>query len=620
MSVVDRLKGLRAEMSAEGVDAYVVYSGDAHNSEISCGHDDRRAFLTDFTGSAGNVVVTKDKALLWTDGRYFMQAEEQLDGSLWTLMRIGVKDVPRLADWINAESSIHRVGIDPFTTSVSEHRMLCNLPRVVSGNVEVAQLERNLVDMLWGSKQPQKPCSEVVIHSKSGQDENDKFSLIRQELTKADCDATLLTCLDEVAWCLNLRGADIPHSPVFMAYLLISHDQQILYINCSRLSKEAIIRLQSCNVTLKPYESALSDMRSLYGQEPPASKGGKSNRVWLDPGVNVAIYNSVWRADSNVYLKNTPVCLAKAKKNAVEIEGMREAHIRDGTAETTFLFTVDELKNSGQLFKETECTLQERIDKLRMAQEGNKGLSFPTISSIGSNGAVIHYRPEAGKCLPITPDMYLVDSGGQYDCGTTDVTRTVHLGTPTDFQIECFTRVLKGFISLSTAVFPRGTKGPQLDAFARQHLWAIGLDYRHGTGHGVGAYLNVHEGPIAIHPKLQSVAGEVDLEEGMVVSIEPGFYLDKEFGIRIENLVEIIECKNLSHNFGDTGYLTFQHLTLIPISKSMMKLSIMTDQDIKFVNEYHARVRDTLSPRLAKAGRQDVIDWLNIQTAPLPFH
>eukprot|EP00922_Rhytidocystis_sp_ex-Travisia-forbesii_P048781 GHVS01072652.1.p1 GENE.GHVS01072652.1~~GHVS01072652.1.p1 ORF type:complete len:616 (+),score=80.93 GHVS01072652.1:74-1921(+) len=606
-----RVELLRQSMVAKGLDALIVFTADAHNSEIPSARDERRKFLSDFNGSSGTAVVTHDKALLWTDGRYFVQATQQLDSSVWTLMKSGLKGVPKICEWLNSEPSVVRLGLDPLTTPVTEYRNIAVVSRVVSGKMRIAFVDgAHPVDAIWGAEQPAFPQSQVDVHSPTGMTVQEKFQLALSQMKMQEADAILLTCLDEVAWYLNLRGKDINYSPVFLGYVLITPTGNKIYADTSRFSPEALQHLKSCDIDIRPYDAVTTDIKALYE--------GASPRLWLDPGVNMAIYNAVTQPNQNILLKITPICLAKAKKNEVELQGMREAHLRDGVAVTAFLsYLQGTLKDSpDKLFCETECTLQQRLDKLRTLQTGSRGPSFPTISAIGPNGAVIHYRPEEATCRTISKSMYLVDSGGQYDCGTTDTTRTVHFGVPTAFEKDCWTRVLKGFIAMSSAIFPKGTKGPHIDCLARQSLWQVGLDYRHGTGHGVGAYLNVHEGPQSISQRTEGCAVETALDEGMVVSVEPGFYKDGEFGIRIENLVEVVKCE-LPHNFGDVGFLTFKQLTMIPLNREMMDLSLMTSQEIGWVDVYHQQVRDKLLPRLDPKTDKSVVEFLVESTLPL---
>ncbi|KAK4748832.1 hypothetical protein SAY87_015418 [Trapa incisa] len=547
----EKLRSLRELFSKPnvGIDVYIVPSQDAHQSEFIAECYMRRAYISGFTGSAGTAVITKDKAALWTDGRYFLQAEKQLSSS-WTLMRAGNVGVPTTSEWLNDVLAPGcRVGIDPFLFSFDVAEELKEA--IAKKNHELVFLYNlNLVDEVWKGTRPKPPNKPIRIHDLkyAGLDAASKLSFLRAEIVEAGASAIIISMLDEVAWLLNLRGSDIPHSPVMYAYLLVRTDSAILFIDNSKVSPEVMAHLKNAGVELRPYDNVLSEIEGL------AKEGAK---LWMDTSsLNAAIvqtYNSACdryfggngnkksklrrndslkgqsKAPTGVY-RVSPISLAKAVKNDAELEGMRNSHLRDAAALAHFWVWLEgEMARGAKL---TEVEVADRLLEFRSGQAGFIDTSFDTISGSGANGAIIHYKPEPGSCSVVDPEkLFLLDSGAQYIDGTTDITRTVHFGEPTSRQKECFTRVLQGHIALDQAVFPENTPGFVLDAFARSSLWKIGLDYRHGTGHGVGAALNVHEGPQSISYRYGNFTS---LRQGMIVSNEPGYYEDHAFGIRIE--------------------------------------------------------------------------------------
>ncbi|KAK4802914.1 hypothetical protein SAY86_001117 [Trapa natans] len=587
----------------------------------------RRAYISGFTGSAGTAVITKDKAALWTDGRYFLQAEKQLSSS-WTLMRAGNVGVPTTSEWLNDVLAPGcRVGIDPFLFSFDVAEELKEA--IAKKNHELVFLYNlNLVDEVWKGTRPKPPNKPIRIHDLkyAGLDAASKLSFLRAEIVEAGASAIIISMLDEVAWLLNLRGSDIPHSPVMYAYLLVRTDSAILFIDNSKVSPEVMAHLKNAGVELRPYDNVLSEIEGL------AKEGAK---LWMDTSsLNAAIvqtYNSACdryfggngnkksklrrndslkgqsKAPTGVY-RVSPISLAKAVKNDAELEGMRNSHLRDAAALAHFWVWLEgEMARGAKL---TEVEVADRLLEFRSGQAGFIDTSFDTISGSGANGAIIHYKPEPGSCSVVDPEkLFLLDSGAQYIDGTTDITRTVHFGEPTSRQKECFTRVLQGHIALDQAVFPENTPGFVLDAFARSSLWKIGLDYRHGTGHGVGAALNVHEGPQSISYRYGNFTS---LRQGMIVSNEPGYYEDHAFGIRIENLLCVSEVKT-PNNFGGLAYLGFEKLTFVPIQTKMIELSLLSTEEVKWLNDYHAEVWDKVSPLLDGSARQ----WLLDNTQPL---
>ncbi|KAF5746740.1 hypothetical protein HS088_TW06G00914 [Tripterygium wilfordii] len=586
-----------------GIDAYIIPSQDAHQSEFIAECYMRRAYISGFTGSAGTAVVTKDRAALWTDGRYFFQAEKQLSSS-WILMRAGNSGVPTASEWLNdVLAPGGRVGIDPYLFSFDAAEELKE--SISKRNLELVYLyNSNLVDEIWMKSRPKPPNKPIRVHDLkyAGLDVASKLFTIRAELIEADSSAIIISMLDEICWLLNLRGGDVPHSPVIYAYLIVEIDRAKLFVDNSKVTPEVVNHLTNAGIELKPYDSILSEIESL---------GGHGAQIWMDPSsVNAAIVDT-YKSAFDRYLgtighgtktlngssgqswvsmgvyKRSPISLAKAIKNPAEIEGMRNSHLRDAAALAQFwAWLEEEIHNDVKL---TEVDVADKLLEFRSKQEGFLDTSFDTISGSGANGAIIHYRPEPDNCSVVDKNkVFLLDSGAQYVDGTTDITRTVHFGEPTARQKECFTRVLQGHIALDQSIFPENTPGFVLDAFARSFLWKIGLDYRHGTGHGVGAALNVHEGPQSISHRFGNMTA---LEKGMIVSNEPGYYEDYAFGIRIENLLHVKEV-DTPNRFGGIGYLGFEKLTFVPIQTKLVESALLSDAEVNWLNDYHSQVWD----------------------------
>ncbi|MEW5306595.1 MAG: hypothetical protein WDW36_009049 [Sanguina aurantia] len=604
------LARLREEMARAdgglGVHAYLVPSEDPHMSEYAPDCFARRQFISRFMGSAGSVVVTADKALLWTDGRYFLQASTEL-GPEWTLMKAGTPDVPDLEDWL--ASSLPkggRVGIDPFVHTVDGANTLRRKLEAAGRHLVPLLADGNLVDKVWPAR-TSAPVSPIRIHPLkwAGDSVSTKLATLRSQM-KGCADVLLVTMLDEVAWLLNLRGSDVDHNPVFLSYVTVTADGATLFTDPVKVAGEAAAQLAEAGVQVKPYGHFMEDVKS------HATAG---STIWLDPSkVSFAVFQAITEAadvgSQAVYQKLSPVVTAKAVKNASEIAGMQEAHLADAVAICQFLLMVEEKIAAGGSLTEVEVDLE--LTARRAAIPGYKDLSFPTIAGADSNGAIIHYRAKPETCKVVdSTTMLLLDSGGQYECGTTDITRTMHFGTPTSHQKRCFTRVLQGHIGLDTAVFPEGTPGFVIEAFARQPLWRDGLNYRHGTGHGVGAALNVHEGPQSISTRYHITT---PLVAGMICSDEPGYYEEGGFGIRIENLLLIKEAST-PFKFGGQSYFCFERLTQVPISVKMMDVSLMTPQEVAWVDGYHAEVWEKVSPRME--GQAELLAWLERFTQPM---
>ncbi|CAM9782148.1 unnamed protein product, partial [Chrysoparadoxa australica] len=578
-AVDPKLAALRHWLAETGSEAFIIPTDDPHLSEYTAACFNRRQFLSNFSGSAGTAVVTHDKALLWTDGRYFLQAEAEL-GPEWSLMKAGMPDTPKMSDWLTDHIKPgSAVSLDPFVHSATfandlqdalDKKGLKLTPIEHSG-------ESNPVDAIWSGGRPSPPSAALRLHpiKFAGKPASEKIADLREAMAKESADGFVVGMLDEVGYLMNVRGADIECNPVTVAYAFVTADRAVLFVDMAKVPDLVAENLKGEGIEVQPYEAALEAVADL-------AKQGK--KIWVDPArVNSAFQNVVPK--ENRISTASPVNAAKAIKNAAELEGMRNAHIRDGAAMAEFFCWLEgHIRGGGSI---SEVELDEHLLSYRSKKEGFLDVSFPTIAGAGPNGAIIHYRAERETCGVLdSTKMLLLDSGAQYLDGTTDVTRTMHFGEATQHQREAFTRVLQGNIGIDTAVFPEGTPGVLLDAFARKSLWAAGLDYAHGTGHGVGAALNVHEGPHSISPR---PGNWTPLKPGMIVSNEPGYYEAGGFGIRIENLLEVSATGVRNEELGRDFY-RFEPLTLIPIQKDLLVLELMHDEEIEWLNAYHAKV------------------------------
>ncbi|KAF2861914.1 peptidase M24 [Piedraia hortae CBS 480.64] len=608
MEAVDttaRLKGLRSLMKEHKIDVYVVPSEDAHSSEYIAPTDARREFICGFTGSAGTAVITHDKAVLATDGRYFNQASKQLDHN-WELLKQGLQDVPTWQEWtIDRAADGGVVGVDPTTISSAQAKRLSESIQKKGGK-ELVAIAQNLVDQVWGKDKPSRPNEPVKVLDQeyAGKPFQEKIEDLRKGLDKKKAKGFVVSMLDEVAWLFNLRGNDIPYNPVFFSYALVTPTATTLFVDESKLQGNVREHLE--NVQLKPYNDIFDHLSAMSKDDAPSKeKYLVSNRAsW-------ALQRALGGKDKVDEVRSS-IGDAKAVKNKTELEGMRRCHVRDGAALVEYFAWLEHsLIEEKQTLDEVQGA--DKLEEIRRKQDKFIGLSFDTISSTGPNAAVIHYKPEPGNCSKIDPaKIYLCDSGAQYLDGTTDTTRTLHFGEPSDKEREAYTLVLKGHIALDQAVFPKGTTGFALDALARQHLWASGLDYRHGTGHGVGSYLNVHEGPIGIGARV--AYAEVPLSVGNVISNEPGYYEDGNFGIRIENIFMVKETET-KYKFGDKPYLAFEHVTMVPCCRKLVDLSMLTKPEREWIDAYHEEILNKLRPFFSKDER--TMKWLERECKPL---
>ncbi|KXN80946.1 putative Xaa-Pro aminopeptidase P [Leucoagaricus sp. SymC.cos] len=600
-----RLQNIRALMRQGDVqvDAYVVPSEDQHSSEYLAEPDKRRAYISGFNGSAGCAIVTLTEAFLFTDGRYFLQAEKQLDSN-WNLMRQGLPDVPTWQEFLYKKlPEGSKIGIDPHLITAQDAETL-NKELEPRGS-KLVLLSKNLVDEIWTDRPGRRLNPVFHLDEKySGQSPAGKVAKVREEMKKKNAKAVVVTLLDEVAWLFNLRGSDIDYNPVFFSYAIVTEDKVCLFISPNQINEAAHKYLDGV-IDIHPYKAFLPYLKDHANQ----LQLDKDNKVWIGNRASLAVAEAIGK--DRYFITRTPLCDLKAIKNATELEGFRQSHIRDGVALARYFAWLEEQLNNGVVLN--ECQGADQLEKYRSELDLFMGLSFDTISSSGPNGAIIHYSPDPNDCAIINKDeIYLCDSGAQFMDGTTDVTRTWHFGTPTAEEKIAFTRVLQGHIAIDSAVFPNGTTGFVIDSWARRYLWKDGLDYRHGTGHGVGHFLNVHEGPHGIGVRI--AYNSAPMKPGMTLSNEPGYYEDGKYGVRLENVVLVQEVKT-PNNFGDKGFLGFERVTMSPIHKKLIDLSLLNNEEKKWVDDYHVEVWEKVSPLLRHDKR--ALNWLKRETTPL---
>lgn len=596
MKTSEKLALLRAEMKKRGIDAYVVVTDDFHASEYVGTHFKAREFLSGFTGSAGTLVVLPDSAALWTDGRYFLQAAQQLDGSGIELMRMGEPGVPEIADFLRDHVEENGfIGFDSRTVSNAFARTIGEKTR--EKHIRFAGGE-DLVDLVWADR-PALSCEPVwTLDVKyTGLTRREKLSMVRGKMEELGADVFVIPALDEVAWLLNLRGGDVLYTPVFLSYLLLGRDQATLCVQKEAVSAEIEAQLKADGVSLAPYD----DIYRLVAALPAAT------RVLLDgASANYRITQSV-PDGAETLDRPSPIQLMKAMKTPAEQENERLAHIKDGVAVTRFLYW---LKHAVGKEPITELSAAKKLESLRAEGEHYLEQSFDPILAYGAHGAIVHYEPTEETDIPLEPHgLCLADTGAQYLEGTTDITRTVALGPLTDEEKRIYTLVLRGHIQLGAAKFLYGCTGENLDMLARTPLWEAGLDYNHGTGHGVGFVLGVHEGPERVHWDVNHQKRHCVIEEGMIFSNEPGIYLAGKFGVRIENLVVVREADRTE--FG--RFLKLEPLTLVPYDRDAIDLAMLSSRDVELLNDYHAKVCAAILPYL----QGDELNWLKEVTAPV---
>ena len=592
-TINERVGRLRSWMKENGFTAFVFPSSDPHNSEYVADHWKSREWISGFSGSAGTAVVTLEHAALWTDSRYFIAAEKELNGTGFQLMKLRVEGAPSVSEWLASELSTYEkavVGLDGNVNSFAEVAAM-EQELATKGNITV-RTDADPMSELWTDR-PVIPDNMVSLHplEYSGESTSSKVSRVRKHLLDCGADGLLVTALDEIAWVLNLRGSDVHCNPVFVSYLLISPENITLYINNVKLPDDVKAYLMSEHIDVQANESVVEGLR-LYA--------GKSLLVDMS-STNYSLATAV--PFDKVCSGVSPIASMKAVKNKVEQDGFRAAMLRDGVAVVKFLAW---LKSAVEAGGQTEISLDERLTALRAEQPKFKGISFDTIVGYEAHGAIVHYEATPETDIPVQPHgLVLIDSGAQYLDGTTDITRTIALGELSEEQRRVYTLVLKGHIQLDRCRFPAGACGSQIDALARAPMWREGYNYMHGTGHGVGSYLNVHEGPHQIRMEWRPAP----LQAGMTVTNEPGIYLEGKFGVRIENTLLIVPAESTA--FGD--FLKFETLTLTPIDTAPIVLEMLSTEEREWLNHYHRRVYESLSPYLEGNEKE----WLRKATLPI---
>ena len=592
----DRLNALREQLKADRLDGFVVPLTDEHMSEYVGSYAQRLAWLTGFEGSAGSAVVLPQEAAIFVDGRYTLQVRSQVDGAHWSYQSVPETSI---ADWLKDHAPEGgRIGYDPWLHSRDWVRRATEALK--SRGAELVAVEQNPIDKVWRDR-PEASKAHLVVHPDkyAGRSSADKRQDIAEQLSKIGADAAVLSALDSIAWAFNVRGADVARTPVALAFALVRSDGTAdLFVEPEKVSSEVQQHLGN-GVRLhdrSAFEGALGELN------------GKT--VTVDPERAVAaIFEALDRAGAKIVTMRDPTILPKAIKNPVEIAGQQAAQARDGAAISRFLRWVEVEAPKGGV---DELTASDHLEALRKESPELRDLSFDTISGAGPNGAIVHYRSSEKTNRKLeSGSLYLVDSGGQYVDGTTDITRTVVVGEPTEEMRDRFTRVLKGHIAVATAIFPKGVRGSQLDSFARRPLWEAGLDYAHGTGHGVGSFLSVHEGPQRISPVGSSQSGgDEPLQPGMILSNEPGYYKTGEYGIRIENLVLVVERPVEG---AEKETLGFETLTFAPIERRLIVKEMLSPSELEWLNAYHAEVLTKIGPQLQADDRA----WLESACAPL---
>jgi Xaa-Pro aminopeptidase len=592
VALTARLAAFRAEILRRQLTGFVIPRADSQQNEYVAPSEERLAWLTGFTGSAGLAIVLLSKAAIFVDGRYTLQAAKQVDTSVWNIEPLAD---PPPENWLAYNLAAgDRLGFDPWLhTSAAADRLA---KACLRAGAELVPVETNPVDAIW-TERPAPPLAPVSAHdlALAGQSAADKLSRVRAEIAKLNATALVLSDSHAVAWCFNIRGADVAHTPLPLSYALVPQDgRATVFIDHRKLSN-----------TVRDHLEQTADVREPDALLPALAELAKTGAtIALDTATAADALGRLVIENGGKPLRGAdPVALLKAVKNATEIAGTRAAHKRDGAALAKFLAWIDHAAASGAL---TEIDAVEALETFRRQTGALKDVSFPTISGTGPNGAIVHYRVTRKTNRRIAPgDLLLIDSGAQYQDGTTDVTRTIAVGEPNAEMRDRFTRVLKGHIAIARAVFPDGTSGAQIDALARQYLWQAGLDFDHGTGHGVGSYLSVHEGPARI-----SKLGSTPLKRGMILSNEPGYYKTDAYGIRIENLELVCEVKIEG---GEKPMNGFETLTLAPIDRRLIDVALLSTDERAWLDAYHARVRNEIYPLVDEATKV----WLDRATAPL---
>jgi Xaa-Pro aminopeptidase len=588
-----RVKALRTELARRGLTGFIVPRADRHQNEYVPAADERLAWLTGFTGSAGAAIVLMERAALFVDGRYTLQAAQQVDTSLFKIEHL-VDTPPH--QWLEQNLTAgDRMGYDPWLHTVESAERLAKA--CAAAGATLTAVEPDLFDAIWTDR-PAPPLGPIRLHDIrfAGEEARTKLARIRPEIGRLKADALVISDPHAVAWTFNIRGSDVAHTPLPLAFALVPREgRAALYVDGRKVTDDVRRQIE-----------ALADLREPAAFADDLAGLGKAKKtVRIDQATAAdALARLVTGHGGKASRGQDPIALMKAVKNSVEIEGARAAHRRDGAAMVRFLAWFERAAPAGSL---TEIEAVEALESFRRDTGKLKDVSFPTIAGAGPDGAIVHYRVTRKTNRLIAPgSLFLLDSGAQYEDGTTDITRTLAVGTPTDEMRERFTLVLKGHIAIARAVFPDGTTGAQLDPFARQYLWRAGLDFDHGTGHGVGSYLSVHEGPARL-----SKLGTAALKRGMILSNEPGYYKTGQYGIRIENLVLVVEAAPVAG--AEKPLNAFETLTLAPIDRSLVQPAMLTAKEMIWLDDYHALVDATLAPLLDAPTRA----WLKAATLPV---
>ena len=596
----ERIAKLQQEMKAAGIDLYLVPTADFHQSEYVGDYFKARAWLSGFTGSAGTLIVTKDQACLWTDGRYFIQAAKQLSGTGVTLMKMGEEGVPTVEEFIEANLPQKGcMGCDGRTISVAEGRKYEELLNKKEGTLKC---QDDLAGKIWSDRPQMSKDPVYVLNVKyAGETREDKISRVREEMKKAGAQVHVLSSLDDIVWLLNIRGNDIEYNPVVLSYVILTMDQVHFYVQEEAVPDQVREELEKAGAVLHPYFQIYEDVKKL----------DPSYKVMLEEQcTNYALYKNIPEGTEVIFQPN-PAAVFKGNKNPVEMENLKIAHVKDARAMCRFIYWLKKNVPGGEV---TEYSASMESRKFRMEDPDCLDLSFETICAYGPNAAMCHYAPTETDFAKVEPKgFFLIDSGGQYWQGTTDITRTIAVGELTREQKEHFTLVLQGHIRLAMAKFQQGCSGANLDILVRGPLWAKGLDFNHGTGHGVGYLLNVHEGSQNINWKIHTSGGRrgnaTPLEEGMLTSDEPGLYLEGKYGIRTENL---LLCRKAEKNeYGQ--FMEFETVTLVPYEREAILPEMLTREELEWLNHYHKKVYETIGPLLNEEER----NWLKEATAEI---
>lgn len=619
--VQNRMHELRRAMEVDGIDYYLITTSDFHASEYVSDYFKSREYFSGFTGSNGDLLVWAKGAALWTDGRYFLQAASELEGTGIELMKMGEKNVPTVEEFLRKQMLPGQVmGVDGRCIPVSRGEKLAELMDEIDSKACADADNPNKCKLVWDidyserlwTDRPAMPCNKAwLLHEdNTGESRGSRLERVRADIKKNKSSFLIVSSLDDIAWLLLIRGNDIAYNPVTLAYAVVTEENVFLYTDINKFDNDSQKELTSDGIVFKPYNMIYSDLK---GNESVCKLG---KRAMADPDrLSFALYKSLEEGfgRGGIVRGMTPTVIMKAKKTEQEIENERMAHIKDAVAVTKLLYRLDCIIKSNDFAEgknvPTELDISEMLLKLRKEQDGFLDQSFAPIIATGAHGAIIHYEPDEKSNMPIEKDAFLLmDTGAQYLQGTTDITRTVAMGVPTDKMREHYTAVLCGNLALADAYFPEGTGGTNIDILARKELWRLGLDFRHGTGHGVGYLLNVHEGPQNISRRARNGMLGAAFEHGMITSDEPGVYIEGEYGIRLENMMVCL--KKAESEYG--SFYGFETLTLVPFDRKSINPALMSRENLELLEKYNQRVYEIISPLLDEAEK----DWLALETAP----